>query len=71
MILKLIIFAIVAIYIYKLFGGKLPSFKDIQKGVQKDNIEADTLVECSKCGTYITYKEATIIKGQYFCDECV
>ena len=70
MILKLIIFAVIAIYIYKLFGGKLPSFKDITKSTSKDHIDADTLVECSKCGTYITYKEVKIIKGQYYCDEC-
>jgi len=71
MILKLIIFVIIALYLYKLFGGKLPSMKDLSKKSKKDDIEVDTLVECSKCGTYITYKEAKIIKGKYFCDECV
>jgi uncharacterized protein len=44
--------------------------KDLSKKTKKDDIEVDTLVECSKCGTYITYKEAKIIKGSYFCDEC-
>jgi uncharacterized protein len=71
MILKFILFAIVALYIYKLLGGKLPSLKDIAKHSQNNDTTTDTLVECHKCGTYITQKEAKIIKGQYFCDECI
>jgi len=70
MILKLIIFAIIAIYIYKLFGGKLPSFKDITKTKTKKDENIDTMVECCKCGTYITHQEAIVINGKFYCDEC-
>jgi uncharacterized protein len=33
--------------------------------------DGDTLVECKKCGTYVTIDEATLINGTYYCDECV
>jgi len=69
MILKLIIFAAVGIFIYKLLGGELPSLKSAKK--KKDNTkEVDTMVECEKCGTYISHTEAIVIKGKFYCDEC-
>ena len=69
MILKLLIFAIIAVMIYRFFGGQLPSMPKAKSKEQK-KIEEDTLVECSKCGTYVTTKESTIIHGKYYCDEC-
>ncbi|MCF6205420.1 MAG: hypothetical protein L3J47_00810 [Sulfurovum sp.] len=71
MILKLIIFAAIGIFIYKLMGGKLPSVGMKSKPKVKKNPDSDTLVECSKCGTYVTIEEATLINGKYYCDECV
>ena len=76
MILKLIIFAFIGVAIYKLLGGKLPSLssdkrENIPKGDDPKKIEEDTLVECVKCGTYVTYKESIIIKGEIYCSrEC-
>ncbi|SFV52028.1 hypothetical protein MNB_SV-6-1340 [hydrothermal vent metagenome] len=76
MIFKLIIFALIGIGIYKLFGGSLPSLsrdkKDkMPKGDDSKKIEEDTLVECVKCGTYVTYKESIIVKGEIYCSrEC-
>jgi len=72
MILKLIIFAAAGIFIYKLLGGQLPTLGK-KSGPKKKQQEpdSDTLVECKKCGTYITIKEATLISGKYYCDECV
>ena len=76
MILKLIIFALIGLGIYRLLGGRLPSIKDIKKdkmpkGDDPKKIEEDTLVECVECGTYVTYKESIIIKGQIYCSrEC-
>ncbi len=67
MILKLIIFAIVGLLIYKFFGGKLPR---LGKSLHEKKLDEDTLVECSKCGTYVTVKESLIINGKYYCDEC-
>jgi len=72
MILKLIIFAAIGIFIYKLFGGQLPTLsRKRSKKAEKKTLESDTLVECKKCGTYVTIEEATLIAGKYYCDECV
>ncbi len=79
MLLKFIIIAVVFFAIYKLVGGKLPEIggkgsrkKDtIPKEEDKKKIEEDTLVECEKCGTYVTYKESIIVKGKIYCSkEC-
>ncbi len=68
MILKLIIFAIAGVLIYKFFGGKLPTIGGKTKEEKK--LDEDTLVECEKCSTYVTVKESVLINGKYYCDEC-
>ncbi len=68
MILKLLIFAIAGVMIYKFFGGKLPTIGG--KNKEEKRLDEDTLVECSKCGTYVTIKESILINGKYYCDEC-
>ena len=76
MLLKLILLGVVLYAVYKLMGGKLPEMggrkKDtIPKGENKKKIEEDTLVECEKCGTYVTHKESIIVKGKIYCSkEC-
>ena len=67
MILKLLIFAMLGIVIYKFLGGKLPS---IGKTSEQKKVDEDTLVECAKCSTYVTVKESIIVNGKYYCDEC-
>ena len=68
MILKFIIFAVVAGLIYKFFGGKLPA---IGKNPTQNKLDEDTLVECEKCATYVTAKESIVVHGKYYCsDEC-
>jgi uncharacterized protein len=66
MILKLLIFAIAGVLIYKFFGGKLPSFT---KSSHEKKLEEDTLVECEQCSTYVTVKESMIVSGKYYCSE--
>ncbi len=68
MILKLIIFAVAGVLIYRFFGGKFPKFS---RTSEEKRLDEDTLVECEKCHTYITVKESIIINGKYYCDECV
>ncbi len=74
MILKIILLAIILYLIYKAFGGKVFSKQksSFNKNNKKDlpEIEANTLVECSKCGVFIVYKEAIIKNGKIFCEEC-
>lgn len=67
MILKLIILAIAGVLIYKFFGGKFPS---IGRTSSQKKLDDDTLVECTKCSTYVTVKESIIVNGKYYCDEC-
>ncbi|HFU77025.1 MAG TPA: hypothetical protein ENK68_00790 [Epsilonproteobacteria bacterium] len=68
MILKLLIFAVVGLLIYKFLGGKLPT---LGKTVQEKKLDDDTLVECERCGTYVTVKESIIVHGKYYCSkEC-
>ncbi len=68
MILKLIIFAVAGYFIYKFFGGKLPTIGG--KSQSEKKLDEDTLVECEKCSTYVTVKESILIHGKYYCDEC-
>lgn len=76
MILKLIIFAMLGLLIYKVLGGRLPTLDrnkrdKFSNGDNEKKIEEDTLVECSECGTYVTYKESIIVKGKVYCSvEC-
>ncbi len=68
MILKLLIFAIVGVLIYKFFGGKFPQ---IGKTAHQKKLDDDTLVECKTCHTYVTVKESIIKSGEYYCStEC-
>ena len=68
MILKLLIFAIAGVMIYKFFGGRLPT---IGRSAHEKKLDEDTLVECEKCSTYVTVKESIVISGKYYCSkEC-
>ncbi|MCB4742879.1 MAG: hypothetical protein LGB07_01990 [Sulfurovum sp.] len=71
MIIKFIIFAMIGIFIYRLMGGKLPIIDIKNRPKTKKKPDGDTLVDCSKCGTYVMIEEATLIGGKYCCDECV
>jgi uncharacterized protein len=68
LILKLLIFAVAGIMIYKFFGGKFPS---LRKTPHEKKLEEDTLVECEACSTYVTVKESIVVQGKYYCNnEC-
>ncbi len=68
MTLKLIIFAIAAILIYRFFGGKFPTFR---KSPDEKKLDDNTLVECTTCHTYVTVKESIVVGGKYYCSaEC-
>jgi uncharacterized protein len=68
-ILKLLLLGAIALLVYRLFGGKLPSFGRSQEAKKLDE---DTLVACEKCGTYVTLKESILVQGKYYCSkECL
>ncbi len=68
MILKLILLIAIIYFLYKALGG---SFSLPKKEPKESADDGNELVECSKCGVYITKKEAKIKFGKYYCDECV
>jgi uncharacterized protein len=61
MLLKIIIFLIILFIIYKVVK------KIVSKPSNKDIYPIDTLVECKKCHTFVSKKEAIIRDGSYFC----
>ncbi len=69
MLIKILLLLVVLYYLYKLFGGK---FELTKKSEPKEDKEVDenTLVECSKCGVYITKKEAKILDKEIICTDC-
>ncbi len=40
-----------------------------QKPIEHKDKEADVMVECDKCGTYVSNKEAIIKDGKYYCSK--
>ncbi|SFV51891.1 hypothetical protein MNB_SV-9-1372 [hydrothermal vent metagenome] len=75
MILKFIVFTLVGLVAYKFITGRLPFLTNSNnKKLNQDDekkIEDDTLIECDKCGTFVTYKESIIVKGKVYCSkEC-
>ena len=75
MILKFIVFTLLGLVIYKFITGRLPFLTNLKSDRvnrdEKKQIEEDTLVECAKCGTFVTYKESIIVKGKVYCSkEC-
>ncbi|NPA51065.1 MAG: hypothetical protein GXO02_05500 [Epsilonproteobacteria bacterium] len=69
MLLKLILFLLIGYGIYRLLGGKV-EFKKKDKNIDQE--DDNTLLECSKCGTYVTKKDAIFYKGKVYCSkECI
>lgn len=69
MILRLILLLLFLFFLYRLFGGKMPS---LRKSKEEKRIEENTLVECNTCHTFVTVKESFISNGKYYCSkECL
>lgn len=50
----------------------LPKFTRSKKDINEKNQKGITdLVECTKCGTMVDLKDATISTGGYICNECI
>ena len=78
MILRLLIFAIVAVVIYRFLGGRIPLIDKTEKSKKRkskeehDFGEIETTSECAKCGTYMTEEDAIIYQKKAYCsDECL
>ena len=77
MFLKILIIIIFIYILYRFLGGKkleVPTFKKPKNsGYNKEvkELEENTLVECNKCGVYITQKEAIFKNKEYYCSDCI
>ncbi len=71
MILKLLIFAVAAVLIYKWLGGSVSLPKKPSPSEKTKKEEGETMVECDRCGVYVATEETTIVHGKYVCNECV
>jgi uncharacterized protein len=73
--LKLIIFAVVAVAIYRFFGGKVPFLdRDVssKKEEEHDFGKIEATSECTACGTYMTEDDALIYQKKSYCSsECL
>jgi len=72
--LKLIIFSVAAVAIYRFVGGKVPfldkSETTKEEGHDFGKIEATS--ECASCGTYMTEDDALIYQKKAYCSsECL
>ncbi|PHR56389.1 MAG: hypothetical protein COA44_08515 [Arcobacter sp.] len=66
-----IVIGVLIALVYFIFIKKKPLPGENQKR-KNDKLNEDDMVECKKCGTYITLNEALLKEGQYFCsDECL
>ena len=69
--LKLLIFIIAGVAVYRFFGGKVPFLdrnsdkKDKDKDYDFEQIEATSA--CSTCGMYITEDDALIFQKKSYC----
>jgi len=68
-ILKWIFIVLALVLLYRMIGGKLPSFP---KNFSSKNRELEeTLVECATCGTYVTLQESLQHNEKHYCSkEC-
>ena len=70
MLLKLILLGVIAVVVYRAFGGKVPILDG--KEQSDDTPSGDTLVECATCGTYVTIKESITVGSTHYCSkECL
>lgn len=71
MLLKIIAFITVIFLIYIFFFKSKREDTVSKKSSEPKKLEGDTMVECQKCTTFVTYDDAIIKDGQFFCSkEC-
>ena len=64
---KLLIFvAVIAVIYYVFFRKKKPSDDSGSKPTEK---EGEIMVECARCGTFVSADEAIIKEGRYYCSK--
>jgi len=72
--LKLLIFAIAGVAIYRFFGGKVPFLDKPKEDNENEHDfgEIEATSACATCGTYITETDALIYQKKSYCShECL
>ncbi len=70
MIIKLVIVAVIVYAIYFMLFKK-PSIEQKSQRNREENIDSETMIECAKCGAYVSNNEAIIKDGKFYCSkEC-
>ena len=72
--LKLIIFSVAAVAIYRFVGGKVPFLdkSEVSKEEGHDFGKIEATSECASCGTYMTEDDALIYQKKAYCSsECL
>ncbi len=63
MVVKILIFIVVAYLVYKFFFNKKKQINDETKQIEEE------LISCPTCGTYLSKDEAILSSGKYYCSE--
>ena len=74
MLLKVIFLVIGGLFLYRLFGGKLPFFdkSEASKEAEHDFGEVEATSACAVCGTYVTEDDALIYQKKSYCsNDCL
>ena len=74
MILKLLLVIAVIYVVYIMFfkTKKRTKPQTREEKREEENLEANELVPCVECGTYVEIEEAILSNGKYYCSsECV
>jgi len=74
MVLKVIFIVIVGLFLYRLFGGKIPFIDKAEapKEAEHDFGKIEATSECATCGMYMTEDDALIYQKKSYCsNECL
>ena len=72
--LKLIFIVIVLVFVYRLFGGKIPFIDkpEAKKEGEHDFEQIEATSECAACGMYMTEDDALIYQKKSYCsNDCL
>jgi len=70
--LKWLLVAVVVAGVWYFFIKKKPISSNKQAPTKKKKYDEDEMVECKKCGTYVSLDEVLIDSGNYYCSkECI
>ena len=67
--LKVIFIGIVLVFVYRLFGGKVPFIDKAKEHNENEHDfgEVEATSACATCGTYITETDALIYQKKSYC----